>query len=107
MSARFRYRERWHFCPKTFADWDKVLAVAAEFEKLAAAKRWAPGTYWTVTVGDAPTEIIGEWDYPDLAACQREYEEYECPEMAEIFNKLDQIEKARPLRTELLGGQAL
>jgi hypothetical protein len=96
------YRERWHFYPKTFAGWDEVLAVTAQYEKLAAAKGWAPGTFWSSTVGEVPTEIIGEWDYPDLATYQRESEEYECPEMAEIFSKLDQVEKARPVHKELL-----
>jgi hypothetical protein len=101
------YRERWHFHPKTYADWDKVLAVASEFEKLAATKGWAPGTFWSHTVGETPTEIIGEWDYPDMAAYQREYEEYECPEMAEIFAKLDEVEGTRPVYKELLQEQTV
>ena len=96
------YRNRWHFYPKTFADWDKVVAIAREYEKLAAAKGWAKGTFWSQTVGETPAEIIGEWDYPDLAAYQREYEEYECPEMTKIFDTLDEIEGTRPVYTELL-----
>ena len=101
------YRKRWHFYPKTFADWDKMLAVAGEYEKLAAVKGWAPGTFWSRTVGEVPTEIIGEWDYPDLATYQREYEEYECPEMDEIFSKLDQVEETRPVQKELLEVQTV
>ena len=61
------YRNRWHFYPKTFADWDEVVVIAREYEKLAAAKGWAKGTFWSQTVGTTPSEIIGEWDYPDLA----------------------------------------
>jgi hypothetical protein len=96
------YRNRWHFYPKTFVDWDKVKAIAGEYEKIAAAKGWAQGTFWSQTVGETPTEIIGEWDYPDLATFQREFEEYECPEMDEIFRRLDEVEGTRPVFTELL-----
>lgn len=97
------FRERWHFYPKTYADWDRMLAVAGEFEKLAAVKGWAAGTYWSLTVGETPTEIIGDWDYADLAAYQREYEEYErTPEMVQIFAKLDEVEGTRPVHKELL-----
>ena len=96
------YRNRYHFYPKTFADWDKMLAVAGEYEKLAAAKGWAKGTFWSQTVGETPTEIIGEWDYPDLAAFQRESAEYECPEMKKIFDGLDELEGTRPIYQELL-----
>jgi len=96
------FRERWHFYPKTFADVDKVLALDAEFEKLAAAKGWAPGTFWSRKAGEMPAEIIGEWDYPDLAAFQKEFAEYACPEMERIFGKLDELEKTRPICTELL-----
>ena len=96
------YRNRWHFCPKTFADWDKVVAIAREYEKLATAKGWAKGTFWSQTVGETPSEIIGEWDYPDLAAFQKESAEYDCPEMEEIFGGLDELEVTRPLYTELL-----
>ena len=101
------YRNRWHFCPKTFADWDKVVAIAREYEKLATAKGWAKGTFWSQTVGETPSEIIGEWDYPDLATYQREYEEYDCPEMDEIFSKLDQVEETRPVQKELLEVQTV
>jgi hypothetical protein len=66
------YRSRWDFYPKTFADWDKVVAIAREYEQLAAAKGWAKGTFWSQTTGETPSEIIGEWDYPDMAAVQRE-----------------------------------
>ena len=54
------YRNRWHFYPKTFAEWDKVVAVAREYEMIAAAKGWAKGTFWSQTVGETPAEIIGE-----------------------------------------------
>ena len=96
------YRNRWHFYPKTFADWDKVVAIAREYEETAAAKGWAKGTFWSQTDGDTPTEIVGEWDYPDLAAYQREFSEYECPEMERIFGMLDEFEKTRPICQELL-----
>jgi hypothetical protein len=94
------YRNRWHFYPKTFADWDKVVAIARDYEKLAAAKGWAKGTFWTAVVGETPTEIIGEWDYPDLAALQKEFAEYDCPEM--VFGRLDEVEWTRPVCQELL-----
>jgi hypothetical protein len=96
------YRSRWHFYPKAFADWDKVVAVAREYEKLAAAKGWAKGTFWSQTTGETPSEIIGEWDYPDMAAVQQEWAEYECPEMEGIFGGLDELEVTRPFYTELL-----
>jgi hypothetical protein len=96
------YRNRWHFYPKTYADWDKVVAIARDYEKLAATKGWAKGTFWCQMVGQTPSEIIGEWDYPDLAAVQQEFAEYECPEMEEIFGRLDDLEGTRPHSTELL-----
>lgn len=96
------YRNRWHMHPRTYADWNKMLALAGEYEKLAAAKGWVPGTFWSGAVGEAPTEIMCDWDYPDLATFQREFKEYECPEMEEIFRKLDEVEKTRPVYTELL-----
>ncbi len=96
------YRSRWHFYPKTFAGWDKVVAVAREYEKLAAVKGWARGSFWVQTTGEAPSEIIGEWDYPDMAAVQKEWAEYDCPEMEVIFGGLDELEVARPYCTELL-----
>jgi hypothetical protein len=96
------YRNRWHFYPKTFADWDKVVGIASEYEKIAAAKGWAKGTFWSQMDGETPTEIVGEWDYPDLAAYEKEFAEYECPEMKRIFGMLDELEKTRPLRQELL-----
>jgi hypothetical protein len=100
--GKFMYRNRWHFYPKTFAEWDKVVAIAREYEMIAAAKGWAKGTFWSQTVGETPTEIIGEWDYPDLAAFQKELAEYACPEMGSIFGKLDELEKTRPICQELL-----
>jgi hypothetical protein len=96
------YRNRWHFYPRTFADWDKMVAIAGEYEKLAAAKGWAKGTFWAQTVGDTPTEIIGEWDYPDLATFQKEFAEYDCPEMKAIFGGLDELGVSRPIAQELL-----
>ena len=96
------YRNRWHFYPTTFADWDKMVAIARDYEKLAAAKGWAKGTFWTQTVGETPTEIIGEWDYPDLAALQQEFAEYDCPEMKAIFGRLDGVVGNRPILQELL-----
>jgi len=95
------YRERWHFHAKTQADRAKMLAVAADFEKLAAARGWAKGTYWSNTGGDIQ-EVVGEWEYPDLTAYQKEYEEYDCPEMDEIFRRFDEFEVTRPIYTELL-----
>jgi hypothetical protein len=96
------YRNRWHFYPKTFADWAKVVAIAREYGRLAAAKGWAEGTFWSQTVGETPAEIIGEWDYPDLAAFQQEVAEYDCPEMEKIFGGLDELEVTRPICQELL-----
>ena len=74
-------RSRWHFYPKTFADWDKVVAIAREYEKLAAAKGWAKGAFWSQTTWGTPSGIIGESNCPDMAAVQQEWAEYECPEM--------------------------
>ena len=96
------YRNRWHFYPETFADGDKLVAIARDYEKLAATKGWAKGTFWSQTVGETPAEIIGEWDYPDLAALQREFAEYDCPEMEKIFARLDGLQKTRPICQELL-----
>ena len=96
------YRNRWRFYPKTFADWDKVVAIAREYEQLAAAKGWAKGTFWSRMAGETPAEIIGEWDYPDMAALQQEDAEYECPEMEAIFGRLDELDMTRPIYQELL-----
>jgi MoxR-like ATPase len=96
------YRNRWHFYPKTFAEWDRMVEIARDYEKLAAAKGWAKGTYWTEYVGETPTEIIGEWDYPNLAALQQEFAEYKCPEMEEVFGRLDELKATRPIHQELL-----
>ena len=96
------YRNRWHFYPKTYADWDTLMAIARDYEKLAAAKGWAKGTFWCETVGETPSELVGEWDYPDLAALQKEFAEYDCPEMDAIFARLDEVEKTRPIRHALL-----
>jgi hypothetical protein len=96
------YRNRWHFYPKSFAAWDKMVAIAREYEQLAAAKGWAKGTFWSQMTGETPTEIIGEWDYPDLAALQQEFAEYESPEMKRIFGQLDELEVTRPMRQELM-----
>jgi hypothetical protein len=96
------YRNRWHFYPKTFTDWDEVVAIAHEYEELAAAKGWAKGTFWCQTVGNTPAEIVGEWDYPDLAAFQKESAEYDCPEMEPIFGRLGELGVIQPTRTELL-----
>ena len=96
------YRNRWHFYPKTFEGWDRFMAIAREYEKLAAAKGWAKGTFWSQMTGQTPSEIVGEWDYPDMAAVQQEFAEYECPEMEKIFGGLDELEVTRPSYTELL-----
>ena len=45
------YRNRWHFYPQTFAGWDEVVAIAREYEAIAAAKGWAKGAFWTQMVG--------------------------------------------------------
>lgn len=101
------YRERWHFCPKTQADREKVLALCGDFEKLAAQKGWFAGTFWANISGDIQ-EVVGEWDFPDLAAYEAEYKEYDLtPEMAEIFGRFDEFEVTRPIYKELLETQAI
>lgn len=76
--------------------------VLASAEKLAADRGWAKGTFWSQMVGETPLEIVGERDLPDLAAFQEESAEYDCPEMAETFGRLDELAVARPTCTELL-----
>jgi len=96
------YRNRYHTYPKTYADFGKSLELAAEYKKLAAAKGWAQGTHWIPMTGEG-YEIIGDFDYPDLATYQREGESQEGdPDWAEFWRKVDVVEMTRPPYSELL-----
>ena len=96
------FRQRIHFYPKTIDGWNEAMKLAEEFNKSAAAKNWTQGTIWMQTVGDG-SEIIFEFDFPDLATFQRENEEtIGDGDTVELFRKFDAIERERPGYSELL-----
>jgi hypothetical protein len=96
------FRQRVHIYAKTIDGWNEAIALAEEFNKLCVAKGWTPGTVWMQTVGDG-SEIIGEFDFPDLATFQRENEEsIHDPEAVALFRKFEAIERERSGYTELL-----
>jgi hypothetical protein len=95
------YRARVHFFPKTMEAYREVLETGEEWNKLCAEKGWVQATPWTPTVGEF--EIIAEYDYPDLAAFQRQMEEgYAEPRAMAIMQKLMAMESTRPQYAELL-----
>jgi hypothetical protein len=64
------YRQRMHFFPNSQGAMMELLALGEEFNKLAADKGWTQGVFWMPAVGES--EIVAEFDYPDLATYQRE-----------------------------------
>jgi len=96
------YRYRLHTYPKTSEDYDRMVALGREWDELAGAKGWAQGTGWTMLTGDG-NELVSDFDYPDLAAFQREGENQEKdPDFAQFLRKMDAVERTRPSRDELL-----
>lgn len=96
------FRQRVHLFPKTIDGWNKAITLAEEFNKLCTEKGWTPGTVWMQTVGDG-SEVIGEFDYADLATFQRENEEVMHDGQAvDLFRKFDKIKRERPGFSELL-----
>ena len=63
------YRQRMHFFPKSQEAWMELLRLGDEFNKLLA-QVLDTSTFWMPTAGE--TEVIAEFDYPDLAAFERE-----------------------------------
>ena len=96
------YRQRIHVFPKTIDAWNEAVALFDQWNKLAVSKGWVEGTYWMQTVGDGD-EIIGEFDYADLASFQREDDEsVKDPEAVALFRKFDALDKVRRSYSELL-----
>lgn len=96
------YRLRIHMFPKTIDAWNEAMALFDEYDKLADSKGWVQGTYWMQTVGDGD-EIIGEFEYADLASFQREGEEnVKDAEMVALFRKFDALDTVRSRYSELL-----
>jgi hypothetical protein len=88
--------------PKTIDGWNEAIKLVEEFNKLAVAKGWTPGTTWMPTVGDG-NEMVHEFDFPDLATFQRENEEvFRDAEAVALLRKFDAIERERPSSSELL-----
>jgi hypothetical protein len=96
------FRQRVHLFPKTIDGWNEAIKLAEEFNKLCVDKGWTPGTVWMQTVGDG-SEIIGEFDFPDLATFQRENEQsMSDPAAVELWRKFEAIERERSGFSELL-----
>lgn len=95
------YRQRVHLFPKTIDAWNEFIALGEEYNKLAAAKGWAQGTYWMRTVGD-PDEVIADFDYADLASFQHENEQgLKDPEAVDVWRRVDGLDRVRPSYSEL------
>jgi hypothetical protein len=96
------FRQRMHFFPKSQGAMMEVLSLGEEFNKRAADHGWIQGTFWTPTVGES--ELIAEFDYPDLATFQRESEEmYADPEMMTLAGKIWGVDSYRSPFSELVG----
>jgi hypothetical protein len=96
------FRQRIHVYPKTIDGWNEAITLAEELNKLCVTKGWTPGTVWMQTVGDG-SELIGEYDFPDLATFQKENEEsMRDPDAVVLWRKFEAIEKERPGYSELL-----
>lgn len=96
------FRQRVHVYPKTIDGWNEAIKLAEELNKLSVARGWTPGTIWMQTVGDG-SELIGEFDFPDLATFQRENEEgMRDGEAVELWRKFEAIERERRGYSELL-----
>jgi hypothetical protein len=96
------FRQRVHIFPETIDAWNEAMALCDEYNKLAADKGWAQGTFWMHTVGDG-TEIIGEFDFADLASFEREGEEgMKAPDAVALWRKFDALDTVRRGYSELL-----
>lgn len=95
------YRQRMHFFPKSQEAWMELLRLGDEFNKLLADKGWTQGTFWMPTAGE--TEVIAEFDYPDLAAFEREsIHMFTEPDLMALGGKIWAIDSVRPTYSELL-----
>lgn len=95
------FRQRMHFFPKSQGAMMEVLSLGEEYNKLAVEKGWTEGTFWFLTVGES--ELIAEWDYPDLATFQREMESmFTEPEMMALAGKIWAADSDRAPYSELL-----
>jgi hypothetical protein len=96
------YRQRMHFCPNSQAAMMELVSLGEQYNKFAADKGWAQGTFWSPVAGES--EIIAEFDYPDLATYQQETEAmFMEPEMMALAGKIWGIESFRSPYSELLG----
>lgn len=96
------YRQRVHLFPKTIDAWNEAIALCEQYNTLAAAKGWVPGTFWMYTIGDG-SELIADFDFADLASFQREGEEgLKDPEAVALWRKFDALDTVRTGYSELL-----
>lgn len=96
------FRQRVHMFPKTIDAWNEAMALCDEYNRLAGAKGWVKGTFWMYTVGDG-SELVGEFDFPDLASIQRENEEsVKDVETIALWRKFDALDTVRNGYSELL-----
>ncbi len=94
------YRQRMHFFPKTQEAWIELMRLGDEFNKLAVERGWAEGTFWMPVAGE--TEVVAEFDYPDVVAFEQANSFYNDPEMMAIGGKIWAVDSVRPPYTELL-----
>jgi hypothetical protein len=94
------YRQRMHFFPRSQEAWMELLKLGEEFNKLLADRGWTQGTFWMPLAGE--TEVIAEFDYPDLAAYERETTMFTEPDLMALGAKIWAIDSVRPVYSELL-----
>lgn len=94
------YRQRMHFFPKSQDGWMELMKLGEEFNKLAADKGLVQGTFWMPVAGE--TEVIAEFDYPDMATYERENSFPMDPDMMVVGGKIWGIDSVRPPYSELL-----
>lgn len=68
------YRARYHAFVQDPEEAAQLTTILGQYNKLAADRGWAQGTFWTHVVGEA-NEVIGEFDFPDLVAFEKEFQE--------------------------------
>lgn len=96
------YRQRMHFFPQSQPAMMELLTLGEKYNKFAAERGWSQGMFWSPAAGES--EIIAEFDYPDLATFQRESEEmYMDPEMMALAGQIWGIDSFRAPYSELLG----
>lgn len=95
------YRQRMHFFPKSQEAWMELMRLGDEYNKLVADKGWTQATMWMPVAGES--EIVAEWDYPDLQTYEREtFGMLTEPDLMAVGGKIWAIDSVRPPVSELL-----